>query len=344
MPRRQVARRGGTAGEVMKLAKALAPILLKTGFQQFNKSSRPRSNAASSSSSGINHQQFGGKALRPYRKGASGKTKKSARLTALTGVGNKTYVNFLAQDTIKHITLIDKKRFSLLEVTNGANGIGTFHTLETLLPKVQTAFSSSTDDDARVVVKNEQSTILFKNQSNVQAKVQLLVVECIRDVPDEESNLNVMIGKGFLDYGMDDSESHSQALTLAECPRFWKYFKVRNSKMFYLDPGAQREKTIKNNWPRVYTEAYKKTTSYVELKGALRFMLVCQGTLIHDATTDTNIGYSPITMDISFLHRAQCTVGNVVAPSAVFSQAGYTAPVSGKAFVNAQADEEVIEV
>lgn len=330
--------RGGNSWQqkMWSLGRVAAPYAVNYGASYIKKKiSTPRRR--------LPGRQFGGRFLPRYRRKGSRFQKKRRTLARYVGHGSQTYKTFIAQDTSKITVSIDKTQFNLNTVANGANGINTKDTKDTVIPLIQTAFASSTDNDARVIIKNQTSTISFKNQSNVQAKVQLLVVKCIRDVPDEEVTLQTMLGKGFLDYGLDDSGEHSPGVTIYQCPRFWRYFKIANTKTFFLDPGAQREKTITSQYPQVWTEKYTNTSSYLELKGALRFMFIIQGSIVHDATTDTNIGFSPLTLDVSWVQRIQATVGSVQEPGAVYTATGLTAPTTGAAFVNAEADEENIE-
>lgn len=289
------------------------------------------------------HRQFGGKFLRTYRKRGSKKQKATRRLTKLTGYGSKQFLTAMFHDVTKVSVPLDKTQFHLLPTANGSNGIGTFEQRNVAIPQIRTHFSSSVDKDAAVIVKNISSTIQFKNQSNVQSVVELLVVKCIRDIPDEEVTLQTMLGKGFLDTTLNDSGDHRPGITLYNCPRFWRYFKVQSKKKFFLDPGAQREKTIISNYAQRWNTRYTNTASYIELKGALRFMLIVRGSLGHGVLASTQITYSPISLDVLFTSRVQGTVGSLAEPECNYTTTGVTVPATIEAFVNANADEEVIE-
>lgn len=288
-------------------------------------------------------RQFGAKRLRTYRRRPRKYQRKTRRLARLTGYGTKTFETIISQDVTKMTISVDKQQFHFLPTSNGSNGINTKERKDIVLPKLETYFGNVADKDQRYIIKNQTSKIVFKNQSNFQNKIRLLVVKCIRDVPDEEGALQTLLGKGFLDYGLSDSAEHLVGITLAQCPRFWRYFKIASQTTFYLDPGAQREKTIRSNYPQDWSKRYSNTTSYVELAGSLRFMLIVEGGLGHDTTTAGNIGFSNSVLDVFMTGTTRGTVANLSAPGASMAISGLVAPAVVEGFVNAEADKEITE-
>lgn len=281
-------------------------------------------------------KQYGGRRMRTTRFRGSKRQRRVRRVAKLVGYGSKANMTLISSNVAVIASLVNQVHFKISGLSE--SGINTKFARDEFIPKIQTHFASSTDNEAKVIVKSQSSTVTFKNQSNVQCYVDLYEIKCIRDLPNEY-NLDSVLSLGFSAFDLPNSRDQNVGITLFQNANFARFFKVLKKHTFYMDPGMERKKTMFTSAPTIWTEKYRDTTSYTELKGAHRWMFKVQGSLVHDSGVATRIGHAPAHLDVFYNMQIVATVGSQSTSTTDYTQ-GETPPLIAVQECFRDADEQ----
>lgn len=286
--------------------------------------------------------QFGGKILRKSRKfRASRRQKYTRRVARAVGYGNKSPYTLLRMQGVQDIAPLNHKRFKLSGAT--INGLGSKLIKDLAIPLVQANYlvdiTTIGENLNKVYCISESNTIRIKNQSNTQCILSIVQIKCIRDIPDEESNLDLLIGRGFEKMGLTADIDQFPCVSLSQNKRFFRYFKIEKMSKFYLNPGSERSQTMWTNTPRTWSQQYANFSSYLELKGARKWLVIHEGSLVHDTVDANDIGTSANALDILFSYTGKFTVGAYTPPTATKAYIG-DVPVIGHTYVDSDLKDE----
>ena len=184
-------------------------------------------------------------------------------------------------------------------------GIGLFPYLNLVdLNDIRVEANGGVDTTATVsyVLRQVKSVVAFKNQSNVPCKVKIFDLVCKRDtVGTTRDNPLEAWTAGLSDIAslMTPKSPGAIPFRSAEFNRYWA---CRRMITHDLEPGEQHTHTVYHRFNRVIKDVDIGQRSPQTVAYYSGFtMIVVLGSLGHDTTTATKIGFMPILLDCA--HR-----------------------------------------
>lgn len=221
---------------------------------------------------------------------------------------------------------------------------------KTMLNSIKsTVAGGTTNNNAKMVLRNGKQIFRFRNCSNTNARCTIYDIVTKRDIGDiggsTTNDPQIAWRKGLTDAGGATNGQLKVGCTPHRSPEFNHYFAINKVTSVNLEPGQEHQHTIKHKWNKIVNSVRFENTNYEGVAGLTRYiMLVWHGTLVHGA--DDQVSYASIKLDFGLQYDYTFGWLEKQLPSytqAVLPATALTAPISfmaetGDAGANVMAD------